>query len=126
MQGATAEQVDVKVGDALAAVGTVVDHDAEAPRELEPGGELTRREEKVAEEGLVAGLSQTDPVDASLGDHQHMDRSLRIDVMDGDALIVLVLDAGGDFPGDDAFKQGRGGHGGVRRAKATLQKEQVE
>ena len=126
MQRAAAENVDVQVGNALAPVRTVIDDDAEALGQLETGGELTRCEEQVTEQGLVAGLSQTEPIDAALRNHEHMHRRLRIDVMNGDALVVLVLDAGGDFPGDDAFEEGRGGHDGASRAEAFLQEKQVE
>jgi hypothetical protein len=114
VQRAAAENVDVQVGNALAPVRTVIDDDAEALGQLETGGELTRCEEQVTEQGLVAGLSQTEPIDAAFRDYEHMHRRLGIDVMNG------------DFPGDDAFEEGRGGHDGASRAKALLQEKQVE
>jgi hypothetical protein len=94
VQRAAAENVDVQVGNALAPVRTVIDDDAEALGQLETGGELTRCEEQVTEQGLVAGLSQTEPIDAAFRDYEHMHRRLGIDVMNGDALVVLVLDEG--------------------------------
>lgn len=37
-----------------------------------------------------------------------MDRSLRLDVVQDDAEVVLVLDLGGDFTIDDALEDGFG------------------
>ncbi len=44
-QGAAAENVHVQVGNAFASVGTMIDHDAETLRQVEPGGELCCGEE---------------------------------------------------------------------------------
>jgi hypothetical protein len=51
---------------------------------------------------------------------------LGIDVVDGDALVVLVLDPGGNLPGDDAFEKRRGGHGGARLRATGLEKKEIE
>ncbi len=48
-----------------------------------------------------------------------MHRSLRLDVVDDDALIVFVFDSGGDFAVDDLLKQGLG-HGDQRNRSCSL------
>jgi hypothetical protein len=47
-----------------------------------------------------------------------VDRRLRLDVVQDDAVFVLVLDFGGDFAGDDALEKGLG-HGRKLSAKSA-------
>ena len=96
---ASAEEVDVEVGDGLAAVGAVVDCDAEAGfGDAEFPCDLRSGEEKVAEDGLVFGGGFADARDGLLRDDENMHRCLRGNVPERAAEIVLVEDVGGDFP----------------------------
>ena len=103
--------MDVKVRDGLAGVRAVVDDDAEAVREVEflrddPGGH-----EKVAEEGLVFGCGFADARYQFFRDDQKVRGSLRLDIVENDAALVLVFDLGGNFAIDDFLEDGFG-HGG--------------
>lgn len=64
----------------------------------------------MAEDGLLIGDGFADARDDDLGNDEQVNGGGGSDVVDDDTVVVLVLDAGGDFAGDDAFKKGR--HGG--------------
>lgn len=103
----------MQVRNAFTAVRTVIDDNAEPLGQLQSGGKLSGGEEQMTEQGFVARLGEAEPHDPSLGDDENVHRSLRIDVVNRDALVVLVLDPGRDFAGDDAFEEGRRGHDGT-------------
>ena len=92
--------------DGFAAVGAVVDHEAKAAGEVEFLGENAGGEKEVAEERLVGGGGFTHAGNEFFWNDQKMDRSLRLDVMQDDAEVVLVLDLGGNFAVDDALEDG--------------------
>jgi hypothetical protein len=50
-------------------------------------------------------------LDVPLGDDQEVERSLGVDVLEGEDLIVLVLDIGGCLAGHDAAERAVGAHG---------------
>ena len=94
----------MQVGDALAAVRPVVDHDPEALGESQLLGDSSGREQQVAEERLVGGGGLGDARDRLLRKQVHMHRRLRLDIVNRQAEIVLVHDACGDLTGDDALE----------------------
>jgi hypothetical protein len=66
--------------------------------------------EQVAEEGSSAGDVAETRAMGFFGTIKQVDGSLRLDVMQHDAVLVLVLEFGGDFAVDD-FLEDRLGHG---------------
>jgi hypothetical protein len=105
--------VDVEVRDTFAGVGAVVDDEAVTAGEVEFFGYDSGRDEEVAELGLVGGRGFADAGDEFFGDDQEVDGSLRLDVVDDDAAVVLVLDLGGDFAVDDFLEEGFRHGGGM-------------
>jgi len=95
----------MQVWHRFAGAGAVVHHEAEAFGELEFLGENVGGQQKVAEESFIRGAGFADPGNGLLGNNQQMDRRLWLDVMQHDALFVLVLDPGRNFAGDDFFKK---------------------
>ena len=103
----------MEVGDGFAAVGAVVDDEAETLSEIEFGGDQTRHLEKVAEgPGILFG-GGADPVYPFLRDDQEMDRSLRTDVVDDHTMLILKFQSGRDLPVDDAAEDRFVGHGEI-------------
>ncbi len=99
----------MEVGDAFAAVGTVVDHEAEsffAAEDALRSGYFLGGEEEVAEEIAVFRGSFADPGDEFLGDDEDVDGRLGRDIAEGEAEVVFEDDVGGDLAGDDFFEQG--------------------
>ena len=94
----------MKMGDAFASIGAVVDHDAEPLGEPKFFGHLAGDDEQVAEHRLVGLAGGLEADDFLLRNNQQMHRCLRLDVMDDDAAIVLMLDFGGNLAGDDALE----------------------
>lgn len=106
----------MQMSNSFASVGAVIDHEAKAAGEAEFAGDGAGGEQEVAEDRLLVGRGLADAGNDRLGDDEQVDGSLRGDVVDDDAELVLVFDFGGDFAGDDAFEEG--GHGGGPRSAA--------
>ena len=122
----------MEVRHGFAGVRAVVHDEAEAARELQLLRHHAGGEEEVAEHGLLIRLSFADAGNDDLRDDKQMHGRLWLDVMDDDAVIVLVFDLGGDFPGDDAFEEGwhgsrvmRGQGCGERKPRLEKEKSQV-
>ena len=97
----------MEVRHGFAAVGAVVDDQAEAVfGEALFAGDFTRGEEQVAEDGLVFGSGFGDARDRLARNDEEVDRGPGVDVLEGDAEVVLVKDGRGDFAGDDFFEEG--------------------
>jgi len=107
---ATGEQVDVEVRHGFAGVRAVVDDKAKAVGELELAGELAGDEQEMAEDGFIGGRGVADSRDDFFRNEEQVNGRLRLDVMKSEAEIVFVLDARGNFAGDDTFEQSLG-HG---------------
>ncbi len=107
------EQMNVQVGDALGGIRAIVHDKAKSALEAEFLRELPRDGEEMPHMGFIGGLEGFDPRYQLFGDDEQMDGGLRLDVVDGDAEIVLVLDPRRNLPIDDALKDRllRGGHG---------------
>ena len=107
MECSAAEEVNVQVIDRLAAVSAAVDDGAISVRQTELLGHFLRRQQQVAEQGLIVRLSSSEVGNLLLGDHQHMRRSLRRDVVKRQTQLVFMDDLGWDFFVDDPLKDGR-------------------
>ena len=105
--------MNVQVGDALGGIRAIVHDKAKSALEAEFLRELPCDGEEMPDMGLIGGLEGLDPRYQFFGDDEQVDGGLRLDVVDGDAEIVLVLDPRRDLPVDDALKDRllRGGHG---------------
>lgn len=67
---------------------------------------------------MIVGRGGADARQGFFGDDEQVDRRLRLDVVQNDAVFVLVLDFGGDFAGDDALEKGLG-HGRKLSSKSA-------
>lgn len=110
-QWSSGEEMHVEVRDRLAAIGAVVDDEAEAfggGVDAELGGDGTCGEEEVAEEFLVFGGGFADAGDGLFGNDEDVSGGLRIDVFKGEAELVFVDDIGRDFAVDDLLENAHG------------------
>ncbi len=99
----------MEVGHGFAGVRAVVDDQAKTSIEAEFARDLAGGEQEVTEDRGLIGSGLADPRNDGLGNQQEVDGGLRLNVMDHDAVVVLVFDSGRNFAGDDAFEEG--GHG---------------
>ena len=104
--------MDVQVRDTFAAVRTVIDHHTKAFSKLQFFRDITGGEQEVSEEGTVFIVGFADAGDRLFGDDQNVDRSLRLNIVNHNALVILVLDIGGNLPINYFLKQGF--HGGSK------------
>lgn len=111
----------MKVGNRFTAVGAVVDHQSEAALiEALILGDLRGSQQQVAEHGLIFVGGFGDPWDGLARHHQVVDRCLRRDVLEADAVVVLVQDLGGDLLVADFLEQCLFSHGdGVNLTRAA-------
>jgi hypothetical protein len=105
LQLSAGEEVDVEVRHGLAGLGAVVHHQTKPALELELAGDFAGREEEVAEDGLIGGRCLANARDHLLRNDQQMHWRLRLDVVDHDAVFILVLDARGDLAVDDFLEK---------------------
>ena len=95
------------MGHGFSAVGAIVDDDSEAIFGVAfLAGDLADFQEEMAQEFLVFGRAFGDANDWFFGNEKKVDRGLGRNVTEAKAEIVFVDDVGGNFPGDDFFKQG--------------------
>ncbi|GMF15725.1 unnamed protein product [Phytophthora lilii] len=121
-QLAPTEKVQVQMEHGLAAVLPVVDDDAEALVQVLLLGDQLGGVKQVAQDGLVAllGVRELREAVALLGDEQDVHGRLRVHVVEGQALLVLVRDLGGDLPVDDLVEDGLAhGGGGTRGSRGV-------
>ena len=118
---ASAEEVDVEVGDGFAAVGAVVDRDAVAGfRDAEFPCDLRSGEQKVGEDGLVFGGGFADAWDGFFRDDENMHRCLGGNVPERAAKFILVEDFRRDFPVVDFLEESFHGREDVKRRNPDL------
>lgn len=108
----------MEVRHGFAGVRTVVHDEAEAVIEFQFLRDSPRDEEQVAEHGLIGGNGGADSGDRLFRYDQQVNGRLGLDVVEDDAVLILVFDPGGNFPGDDAFED-RFGHGAEITTKHT-------
>ena len=88
----------------LARVWAVVDHEAEAFREFQLSGDGCCDQKQVAEYGFVIGVGGRNADDMFLWHDQQVHGCLRLDVVENDAMLILVFDLGGNLTVDDFLK----------------------
>lgn len=109
MQWAFAQKVNVQMRDGFAAVGAAVDHKSEAAvSEAEFACNFGGGEEKFSEQWGVVDRSFIDPWDRFFRYNEHVNRSLRIDVVKGENVVVFKSDFGRNFACDEFFEQSHG------------------
>src|SRR4029450_2076441 len=92
--------------------------------------ERSCRQEAAPDDVGVLGLHRDDRVDVALGHDEEMDGRLRVDVLEGQNRVVLVLDFGGSLAGHDAAehtvlqRDPPGVPAIIRRRNTDLAKEQ--
>ena len=101
----------MQVRDGLAAVTAIVDGDSEPLGEFEFFGDLRRGQKEMPEGGLIAAFRFRDARDRFFWNNEAMHRRLRVNVVNDNAVRVLVLDFCGDFAGDNLLKKGGFAHG---------------
>src|SRR4030095_146053 len=100
---AARQKVDVDVIHDLAAFGPTVDPEPISALGQSPVlTDLACSEEAAAENLDVPRLHRGDRSDMAFGDDEKMDRRLRVDVLEGEDRIVLVVDLRMSLTGDDA------------------------
>ena len=91
----------MEVVDGLAAVGTGVDDEAVAVGEVLGAGDFTSGVEKSAEDGGIVLCGVGVRGEVVLGDDEDVRGGLRVDVREGEGVLVFVEAGDGDFAGDD-------------------------
>ena len=111
----------MEVGDGLAAVGAVVDRNAEAGfGDAELGGEFSCGQEEMAEDGLVIGGGFADAWDGFFRDDENMHRCLGGNVPERAAKFILVDDFRRDFPVVDFLEESFHGREYINRRNPDL------
>jgi len=97
------EQMEVDVEDGLSGVGSRIRHDAISRLRdtLVTRNPDTRLYQLAQETGISSGEIRHRG-DMPTWDHEHMNRSLGIDVLEGDKLIILIHCLGRNGPLDDS------------------------
>ena len=93
----SSQEVNVQVRHGLPSVRAVVHHDPKTLRQAFVVGDFTGHEEQMPEEGCVLLVRFADTRDWLSWYYQKVDGSLRINVAQHDALIVLMNEVPGDF-----------------------------
>ena len=98
------EEMEVQVRNGLAGERAVVHDEAESVAKLKLSRHDARHQDEMTENGLITRRGFTDPRDHFLRHNQQVDGRLRLDVVEHDAMLILMLDAGGNFTRDDPLK----------------------
>src|SRR5690606_10417951 len=109
------EQVNMQVRHRLAGMRTVVYDEAKAIGELQLSGNHARGQEEMTEQRLVVGLGLADARDDLLGNDEQVYGRLRLDIVQDQAVLVLVLDSRRNLARDDSFEDGFHGDGGMKQ-----------
>ena len=82
----------MEVGNGLASVRTIINDDPKSRLELQSLCHLACHQEKMTEDRLILAFGRNNPRNWLSWNDQHVDGSLRIDVVQNDTDIILVLD----------------------------------
>ena len=100
------EKVEVDMRHDLPGLGAAVDaHAIPALTETRTLPDCARGKETTPDDVDVHRRHGLDRVDVVFWQDQHVDRSLRVDVLEREHGVVLVLDVGGTLSGNDATEQ---------------------
>jgi hypothetical protein len=100
----TTEDVNVGVKDDLARSGTDIDHQSVILESKGFSGNLGGGGEQISDLERVRNLVQS--TRDFLGHAEDMNWRFRVDVFEGDVMVVFKDDAAGDFSSDDFFEDG--------------------
>ena len=96
----------MKVWNRLAGVAPIVDHDPETVGQTQFLRNDSGGNEEMAENPFVGGRRLGETWYQLLGYNEEMHGSLRLDIVDHEALVVFVLDLRRDFAIGDALENG--------------------
>ena len=112
------DNVKVDVIHLLSSFGTAVHADTVSSLAVARGlGDPSRGEQTATDVLDVAVLKRLNSRDVALRNHEHVQRRLRIDVLEREHAIVLVLDIGRTIPHDDATEETLGDRGAGRASR---------
>src|SRR5262249_44948495 len=112
---APGQEVEVEVIHDLAALRPAVEREAISARGEPPAlSDPLRNQDQPAHERSVLRRERHHGLDVPLRDDQEVDRRLRVDVREGEDLLVLVLEGSGTSAGNDVAEDavGHGAEGG--------------
>jgi hypothetical protein len=101
--------VDVEVEDGLSGAGADVEDGAVSLFDIALAGDEGGGEVAAADEFGVGGLGLFQSGKMLFGDDENVSGSLRVDVFEGENVVVLVNFSGGNFAAEDAAKEASGG-----------------
>ena len=96
----------MEVGDGLGSVRAVVDDQAKAAIEVQLLGHHARGQQQVSEGGLIPERGFADARYNFFGYDQQVNGGLWLDVVEDDAVFVLMLDARRDLAVGDLLEKG--------------------
>ncbi len=111
---AAAEQVQVKMPDALAGAGVAIKHRAVAEiGDAVIGGQLLRGQEELADEGGMRGLKIIQRCQVEAGNDQQVRGCLGVKVGKGNTMLILIKKMGRNFTSGNFAENTIGGHGNL-------------
>lgn len=116
------EHVDVEVRHGLTGVRAGVDDEAETVGELKFFRDKVGDINEMAEHGFVDGRRFRYAWNGFLRDDEQVDGRLGLEVVENDAVFVLVFDLRGDFAVDDFLKNSLGHETELKRKDAKRQR----
>lgn len=111
---ASAEQVQVEVEDGLSGAGADVEDGAIAALDAALASDAGGGELALADQFSIFGLRFLQSGEVALGDDEDVRRGLRVDVLEGEGVLVLVNLLGGDLAGDDLAEEAIHKNAGAR------------
>ncbi|HTA59108.1 MAG TPA: hypothetical protein VK805_13175 [Candidatus Baltobacteraceae bacterium] len=94
---AASEKMQVEMENGLAGAGAVVEYGAVAGQEIALGGEFGSYQLQLAKQRLVGGLGIVQRDEMFLGANQNVHGRLRVDVFEGEHVLVLIDELGGNL-----------------------------
>ena len=101
--------MEVKVGDGFAAIGAIIDDEAITGFvELALASDPLSGDKEMSEEGMILGRDGTVAGVMFFWNDKNVDRGLGGEITEGEDVIILVENIGGEFAVDDALEDGFG------------------
>lgn len=105
-EGPPAQQVQVQMKHCLPAIAVTIDHQAEAPiRNPYLSCDPVRHQQEVAEQSIISLIRIEECREVLARNNQDMDGRLRVDVFEGDRLLVLKHNFARTFSVSDLAKE---------------------
>src|SRR5574337_911805 len=96
------QQVQMQMIHRLSAVAITIDHQAEAPlRNPDLLRDAVCHQQEVPQQPIISLGRIEDGREVLAGNNENMDRRLRVDIFEGDGLLVLIYNFTRTFPVDD-------------------------